>query len=80
MRSFPARDLSIGYPKRRRYVVPMALLLTLTLTLALAGCDGQDKTAAQKAAGAPKPQVGVVTLHPQSVAITGELPGARRHR
>lgn len=71
MRSFPARGLLIGHPKRHRYVAPMALLLVLVL----AGCDGQDKTAAQKAAGAPKPQVGVVTLHPQSVAITGELPG-----
>ncbi|MCF8477954.1 MAG: efflux RND transporter periplasmic adaptor subunit [Pseudolabrys sp.] len=49
--------------------------LTFLLVLVLAGCDGQDQTAAQKAGGAPKPQVSVVTLHPQSVAITGELPG-----
>lgn len=52
-----------------------AASLALVLTIVLAGCDGQDKTAAQKAGGAPKPQVSVVTLHPQSVAITGELPG-----
>ncbi|MFA6264934.1 MAG: efflux RND transporter periplasmic adaptor subunit [Pseudolabrys sp.] len=38
------------------------------------GCDGQGDKAAQSAA-VPKPQVSVVTLHPQSVAITAELPG-----
>ncbi|MGP9811316.1 efflux RND transporter periplasmic adaptor subunit [Rhodopseudomonas sp. NSM] len=43
--------------------------------LLLAGCGGQDQTAAQKAAGLPRPEVGVVTLHPRSVAITSELAG-----
>jgi membrane fusion protein (multidrug efflux system) len=42
------------------------------LALSLAGCS--EKQAAQKAAP-PKPQVSVVTLHPQSVAVTAELAG-----
>ena len=50
-------------------------LLAISLALALSGCDGQNKNAAQQAGGAQKPQVSVVTLHPQSVAITAELPG-----
>lgn len=46
----------------------------LLLACALAGCGGQDQTAAQKG-GVPRPEVSVVTLHPQSVAITTELAG-----
>jgi membrane fusion protein (multidrug efflux system) len=42
------------------------------LALALAGCDQQT---AQKPAAPPKAQVSVVTLHPQSIAITAELAG-----
>lgn len=41
--------------------------------LALAGCKEQSAVGPQP--GAMKPQVGVVTLHPRSVAITAELPG-----
>ncbi|WP_049766076.1 efflux RND transporter periplasmic adaptor subunit [Rhodopseudomonas palustris] len=40
----------------------------------LTGCGGQEQGAAQKAAP-PRPEVSVVTLHPQSVAITTELSG-----
>jgi membrane fusion protein (multidrug efflux system) len=43
------------------------------IALALAGCN-QDK-AAQATAPAVKPEVSAVTLRPQSVAITAELPG-----
>lgn len=71
MPSLSLRDVSTDPTWRRRLAMP----LTFLLVLVLAGCDGQDQTAAQKAGGAPKPQVSVVTLHPQSVAITGELPG-----
>ena len=59
-------------PERRRYAVAVG-------AIAGVGCwpdaTGKTRTAAQKGGGAPKPQVSVVTLHPQSVAITGELPG-----
>ncbi|CAN5535890.1 efflux RND transporter periplasmic adaptor subunit [soil metagenome] len=43
--------------------------------LLLAGCGNKSETAARNAGSPPKPEVSVVTLHPQSVAITTELPG-----
>ncbi len=49
-----------------------ALAATLAALLVVAGCNKADN-APRAAAG--KPEVGVVTLHPQSVAITAELPG-----
>ncbi len=49
-------------------VVPVAL------ALALAGCD-QSPSDGAKAAAPAAPEVGVVTLAPQRVAITTELPG-----
>jgi len=54
-----------------QYRGTIAALVSL-LALALAGCG--DQQAAQKAAP-PKAQVSVVTLHPQSVAVTAELAG-----
>jgi membrane fusion protein, multidrug efflux system len=45
------------------------------LMLFLAGCGNQSDMAAKKAGSPPKVQVSVVTLHPQSIAITTELPG-----
>ena len=42
-------------------------------TLLLAGCNNQNS--AQSAAPAVKIEVSAMTLHPQSVAITAELPG-----
>ena len=48
-------------------------IAALGLFLALAGCDQQGT--AQKPAAPPKAQVSVVTLHPQSVAVTAELAG-----
>jgi len=54
-----------------RFAAPAALLMTLSL----AACgDSADKAAGPPGAG-QKPQVSVVTLHPQSVAVTAELPG-----
>lgn len=72
--SWPS-SMSCDFPKPLSWRRHGAPTLALLLLVVLAGCDGQDKTAAQKAGGAPKPQVSVVTLHPQSVAITAELPG-----
>lgn len=45
--------------------------------LGLAGCGGsqQSSETSRAAAQANRPQVSVVTLHPQSVTITAELPG-----
>lgn len=66
-----SHEMSSSRLQPRRCVAPMALLLTL----ALAGCDGQSNGAPQMPGGGQKPQVSVVTLHPQSVVITTELPG-----
>ena len=55
-------------PSPSRYALPGALLLAA----ALAGCNSE-----KAAAPPPQPQlqVSVVSLHPQPVAITAELPG-----
>ncbi len=44
----------------------------LALFLVLAGCNAQQ---GKPPAAAARPEVGVVTLHPQSVAVTAELSG-----
>ena len=44
------------------------------VAMVLAGC-GQQEQGQSRPAGTARPQVGVVTLHPQSVVITTELPG-----
>jgi membrane fusion protein (multidrug efflux system) len=43
--------------------------------LALVGCDGREAAQPQGPGAQGRPQVGVVTVHPQSVAITAEMPG-----
>lgn len=55
---------------------PFRITLCL-LPLFLAACSESQTSGAnaQKPGNAPKPQVSVVTLHPQSVTITAELPG-----
>lgn len=53
-----------------------ALVLSSCLLIAvLTGCDGKDSATSQGAGAQNRPQVGVVTVHPQSVAITAEMPG-----
>ncbi|WP_337267401.1 efflux RND transporter periplasmic adaptor subunit [Oryzifoliimicrobium ureilyticus] len=48
----------------------------MAAVLALASCNQKNDTSKQQAAaGAAKPEVSAITLHPQSVAITAELPG-----
>ncbi|MDR6954970.1 membrane fusion protein (multidrug efflux system) [Ancylobacter sp. 3268] len=63
-------------PASRRRVLA-GLGAGLLATTLLAGCDSQQQ--AGSGPGGPgtqgRPQVGVVTLHPQSVAITAEMPG-----
>jgi membrane fusion protein (multidrug efflux system) len=61
----------VSRPAQSRNLRPIAALVFL-LGPALAGCDSQGT--AQKPAP-PKPQVSVVTLRPQSVAVTAELAG-----
>lgn len=61
----------------RKYAYRFAVAL---LPLAIAACSDSSQStakapAAQGANPAVKPQVSVVTLHPQSVKITAELPG-----
>lgn len=43
--------------------------------VALAACDGKDNADFPGQGAQGRPQVGVVTVHPQSVAITAEMPG-----
>ncbi|WP_425483408.1 efflux RND transporter periplasmic adaptor subunit [Ancylobacter pratisalsi] len=45
------------------------------LALALMGCDGKDNAGLNVPGAQGRTQVSVVTVHPQSVAITAELPG-----
>lgn len=53
-----------------------ALLSTaFVLVLALAGCDGREAASGPGPGAQGRPQVGVVTVRPQSVAITAEMPG-----
>ncbi|RUV47174.1 efflux RND transporter periplasmic adaptor subunit, partial [Mesorhizobium sp. M5C.F.Ca.IN.020.14.1.1] len=47
----------------------------LCAALLLAACSQEQSNAPAGMGGVGKPEVGVVTLHPQSVAITAELPG-----
>ncbi|MDL2404171.1 efflux RND transporter periplasmic adaptor subunit [Rhizobium calliandrae] len=59
---------------KRLPVIRMSLIAAgVAATLALGGCNEQK--AAQNNAPAVKAEVSAMTLHPQSVAITAELPG-----
>jgi len=60
---------------RQREAAPgLRLAAALALVGLLSACNGQN-SAGPPGPPAMKPEVSVVTLHPQSVAITGELPG-----
>jgi len=56
-----------------RLLAPWAGLLAATVLLA--ACTQEQSKTPAGTGGVSKPEVGVVTLHPQSVAITAELPG-----
>ncbi|QDL91477.1 efflux RND transporter periplasmic adaptor subunit [Paroceanicella profunda] len=58
------------HTRRRRQLCVAAFALGV---LALAGC--REEAAPGAGTAAARPEVGVVVLHPQSVAITAELPG-----
>ncbi len=53
----------------------IAAIAALAIVTALAGCRPASDDEATASAEAAPPEVGVVTLHPQAVAITAELPG-----
>ncbi|RWB20060.1 MAG: efflux RND transporter periplasmic adaptor subunit [Mesorhizobium sp.] len=57
-------------PTRRQ-----AILVVLGTALLLVACSQEKSQVPPGMGGAGRPEVGVVTLHPQSVAITAELPG-----
>ncbi|HWM81991.1 MAG TPA: efflux RND transporter periplasmic adaptor subunit [Pseudolabrys sp.] len=56
---------------RSRFLILSAAVTALTL----AACGQEQQASKSAAAQANRPQVSVVTLHPQSVSITAELPG-----
>ncbi|WFP73712.1 efflux RND transporter periplasmic adaptor subunit [Mesorhizobium sp. WSM4906] len=60
-------------PTRPRRLSPWAGMLCAVLFLA--ACSQEKSEVPAGMGGVGRPQVGVVTLHPQSVAITAELPG-----
>src|SRR3546814_16113433 len=53
----------------------LALAFMMFGALPLAGCNDDDNGQAKAAAAAPAVEVGVVTLKPERVAISTELPG-----
>ncbi|TIS51773.1 MAG: efflux RND transporter periplasmic adaptor subunit [Mesorhizobium sp.] len=57
-------------PTRRQ-----AILVVLGTALLLVACSQEKSQVPPGMGGVGRPEVGVVTLHPQSVAITAELPG-----
>ena len=65
----PPSEMTTPRPPRTSIAVVLTALL-------LTGCGEQAATAPTMPGGAmPTPEVSVVALHPQSVAITSELPG-----
>nr|WP_244494077.1 MULTISPECIES: efflux RND transporter periplasmic adaptor subunit [Mesorhizobium] len=66
----PSQSVVSVHPRR---LAPWAAALAATVLLA--ACSQEQSKTPAGMAGASKPEVGVVTLHPQSVAITAELPG-----
>lgn len=58
-----------------RHLRPEVLLaLSLVMSTALSGCE-KKADASLPAAAPPPPEVDVVTIHPQAVSLTTELPG-----
>ena len=57
--------------------INVALLLAgvLLSALVMAGCQGEQKQQAASPASAPAPQVAAVTIQPQPIMLTTELPG-----
>ena len=69
------RSSSRSQESSRCIAAVVALMAGLAVASVLSGCDNRTGENAGAPPGTAKPQVGVVTLHPQSVAITAELPG-----
>jgi membrane fusion protein, multidrug efflux system len=61
-------------PARRRFATLVPGIMVLAAMLALAGCGRQQGQQGQYGA-MPPPEVGVVTMKPQSVPLTVDLPG-----
>jgi len=71
---------TVQYPTRIRVPAPrpkcgFAFLLLGLAMITLAACHKSHSTAGGPVPAGTKPEVSVVTLHPQSVVITVELPG-----
>ena len=69
----PIKPSQPALSAKQRRLVPWAAMFAATVLLAACSQEASKAPAGMGAAG--KPEVGVVTLHPQSVAITAELPG-----
>src|SRR3546814_11193534 len=72
----PSSHLSCAAPIQAPRRLPIRAFAFMMLgALPLAGCNDDDNGQAKAAAAAPAVEVGVVTLKPERVAISTELPG-----
>ena len=53
----------------------LTVMLCVSAAVGLSGCGAKSAEGAATAASAPAPAVGVITVSPQSVGLTSELPG-----
>ena len=62
---------------RSLHSIPFTLLVAgvVSACLAMAGCQGENKQQAASPAAAPLPQVTAITIQPQPIMLTTELPG-----
>lgn len=57
------------------HIVLRRWVFAFMAAIVLSGCDEEEQASKAPPTIAARPEVGIVVLHPQSVAITAELPG-----
>ena len=69
------RAIAAGYPDHRRRTPMRSAQVSSLLPIVLLLAAGCSKGAAQSEGGPPAPEVGIITVQAQSVALTSELAG-----